>query len=590
MKWLKYRGTLFQQISLIFTLFTVVPLIGLGWLQYKVSSEVIMDNNAIMLGNIVEQSRQHLEALLTEVDHTHMGLIDSEDIAGLTEREPRNQGEESLLVATIIPLLNSIKTTESIGKVSWYPFHPEAYPMYNQLVMLHDYAQRDWYQSEQLREGKPLWRMELVQQQGSDPLSPGNGWMLTQYRLLKDKKTLKRLGIVGVSISLAKLREHLLLPNNLRNQRLLLVDGDGMIYADTSSKKDPNQPLEPSILAKLNQGTDSFWIIGDKERQFVTPSSIGSNRWKIISIIPESTLIGSMNVVRNAILGLLVGYFVLGGFIAFFLFTRITKPVTDLASWMKQVNAGNLVQVEHNYSGQGEIPFLFRSFQSLVQRLGEQISHIYASEKKKKELEFEALNYQIRPHFVYNTLDTIKWKASGGKLGDVTSMIESLSGMLRRTLHGRSMVTVAHELEQVKFYVDIERYRHQDAFAVIYDIDDKIRELPIPRLLVQPLVENAIRHGVLKSNETGVILVRIYGGEGLTVEVMDNGPGFPHDWQLGREFVRSDTESGGIGLSNISQRLSLYYGKDCRLEWGRTEQEETFVRFRLSAEMIASLT
>ncbi|MBO9610442.1 MAG: histidine kinase [Paenibacillaceae bacterium] len=575
MNYLRYRGTLFQQIGIAFVLITVVPLLVLGWLQYSVSSGVVMKNNEIMLNNMMGQSKQHLQALLGEVDRTHVNVIDSEEMIALLSKEPSNEGEETLFVTTLLMQTNAIKSMADIEELKWYPYNPDAYPLYNRWLISQDYMQKEWYQDAQLRAGQPIWRLEQI------PVQYGGGEkrIMTQYRLLKDKYTLKPLGFIGVSLSEQKLREHMLLPNSLENQRMLLIDGSGAILADTETEE--QQPLAEPFHLEASRPDGSEWVTSEGKRYFVSHTVLNNANWRILSFIPEKTLIGPMLVIRNAVIGLLFGYFLLGGCLAFYLFTKITRPVTDLASWMKQVDAGNMLHMSHSYTGQGEIPFLFRCFQNMVYRLEEQIAHIYDSERKKKELEFQALNYQIRPHFLYNTLDVIKWKAAGGKQEEVVEMIESLSGMLRTTLHGSSVVTVATELEQVKYYVELEQFRQQDSFIVLYDIDERALQHPIPRLLIQPLVENAIRHGVLNRNASGSILVNVHQREELlAIEVLDNGPGFPDHFAIGESHLESNA-GGGIGLQNVAHRLALYYGDRHSFEWGKTPGNETFVRILL---------
>jgi two-component system sensor histidine kinase YesM len=399
--------------------------------------------------------------------------------------------------------------------------------------------------------------------------------------MLKYKRSLQRLGIAGVSIPIRQLREHLLLPKQLNDQRLLLLMVDGTILADTQALEEGKR-LNPLYLGSEHGEGSSYWVQPSRdERLFVTRTRLQQPGWTIMSLVPERTLMGSMNIVRNALIGLLVLYLGLGGWIGFYLFTKLTRPITDLAAWMKQVDTGNLEVRSIPYNGQGEIPFLFRSFQMMVVRLKEQIEQIYASEREKKELEFEALNFQIRPHFLYNTLDAIKWKAKRGQEDEVVQMIESLSVVLRRTLTDMSFVTLRQEVDLVKHYVELEQHRHKNAFSILYDIDEQLLDQEVPRLLIQPLVENAIRHGALKSDEHGLILMRIYRRRSVVVEVQDNGPGFPEQFRPQRELPREHNELGGIGLANVHKRLELYYGTDSHMEWGKTEHGYTFIRLLL---------
>jgi sensor histidine kinase YesM len=192
------------------------------------------------------------------------------------------------------------------------------------------------------------------------------------------------------------------------------------------------------------------------------------------------------------------------------------------------------------------------------------------SERNKKELEFQVLSHQINPHFLYNTLESIRWKAENHGRTDIGEMVSALGNLLRLSLNqGKDITTVGREVEQVKAYVQIEQARMGMPLRVLYFFDDEVLALPFMRLLLQPLVENAIQHSIRDNFEKGKVILSGYVEDGdIVIDITDNGKGIP---QTVLTQLDSERESGkgarrqGVGLRNVNERLKLYFGNHYKL-------------------------
>ncbi|MDG0808001.1 sensor histidine kinase [Cohnella rhizosphaerae] len=182
------------------------------------------------------------------------------------------------------------------------------------------------------------------------------------------------------------------------------------------------------------------------------------------------------------------------------------------------------------------------------------------------------LSHQINPHFLYNTLESIRWKAEKHGAGEVAKMVSALGNLLRLSLNqGKEITTLGRELEQVKAYVQIEQARMGRPIRILYGVDDELKELPFLRLLLQPLVENAIQHSIRNDFESGKILISASreGGD-IAIDIIDNGGGIPPEALAKLETEeppgsRSTANAKGVGLRNVNNRLKLYFGESYRL-------------------------
>jgi two-component system sensor histidine kinase YesM len=207
----------------------------------------------------------------------------------------------------------------------------------------------------------------------------------------------------------------------------------------------------------------------------------------------------------------------------------------------------------------------------MIQKINHLVNQVYHADLQTKEAEFRALQAQINPHFLYNTLDSIHWLALTRGDETISKMVTALSKLFRYTLsRNDGLITIREEIEHVRNYITIQEFRFKDRFKVWIDVDERLLPCKIVKLVVQPLVENAIVHGIERLTDGGLIALRVYEhNETIYIDVSDNGPGA--DLNQMQELLERGNQSGlparGYGVQNVHQRIKLAFGNDYGLNY-----------------------
>jgi two-component system sensor histidine kinase YesM len=269
--------------------------------------------------------------------------------------------------------------------------------------------------------------------------------------------------------------------------------------------------------------------------------------------------------------------------VGFFFTSSIAKPVLDLRSLMKRVEDGDL-SVRFSGLPSDEIGELGLGFNEMIERIQSLIDQVYVEQRSKREAEIRILQEQIKPHFLYNTLDTIQWMAQEHRVDDVVSMVGALSSLFRIGLNkGREFISLSDELEHVESYLCIQKMRYEEKFDYSIRCDPGLRSRQVMRLTLQPLVENAIYHGIKERRGHGTLLVeaRADGGD-LLITVSDDGVGMSEDTlaQLEESLEEGGSPIGGYGIHNVHERIRLTFGKPYGLSFTSVFGEGTVVTVR----------
>lgn len=361
-----------------------------------------------------------------------------------------------------------------------------------------------------------------------------------------------------------------------------LVGEDGeMIYH-------PRQQLVYSDLFE----EDSLAYVGEEDGNYIgkvsgqdsviTVKTVGYTGWKIVRVAPVGIysddvlfiqLAGLIGVVCLAILIILVNQSVS---------TQIARPVEQLQKSVEKLENGDL-DAEIAIGGSYEIQRLGRTVQSMAQEMKKLMADVVKEQESKHKSELDALQHQINPHFLYNTLSSIVWMIEKGRAEESVNMIGALSRLFRISLSkGRTIIRVGDELEHAKSYLTIQKVRYKNKFTVTFDTDPEVLELSTVKLIIQPLLENAIYHGMEFMDGDGEITVRSQIRDGqLYIAVQDNGDGMPPD--LCAKLLdpnakvtqgKSGSRGSGLGMRNVHERIRLAFGAEyglsirSKLGWG----------------------
>ena len=300
------------------------------------------------------------------------------------------------------------------------------------------------------------------------------------------------------------------------------------------------------------------------EKRLVTVKTISYTGWKLISVVPMKSFSMGMTGMRNLVV-LLVALTVLTVVILNQMVSaRISKPLRRLNDSVKEWEAGNM-NPDIYIGGSMEVEHLGKTLRSTVAQIRQLMDDIVVEQEEKRKSELDALQSQINPHFLYNTLDSIVWMITGERYDDAVFMITQLASLFRISLSkGKTVIKIEDEVKHARNYMNIQKIRYKNSFEVDFQIEEDILDGCIVKLVLQPLLENAIYYGMEFMDGEGEIHVRGYRKDNdVYLEVEDNGLGMPEEEaaELLNGKERPHKHGSGVGLVNVHSRLKLRFGE-----------------------------
>jgi two-component system sensor histidine kinase YesM len=373
-----------------------------------------------------------------------------------------------------------------------------------------------------------------------------------------------------------------------------IIDSNGVIlsHADKSMRMTPVDgwfgEKEASPL-KSSKKEDSFVAHYKGKEVMVNYLQLASNDWRVVHVIERSSLYKDSDQVIRVIAIIIAACVLFSIIAAYAMANSVSSPLKRMVKAMKQVHIGNLTtRIERDEKRIDEIGNLEYHFNDMVERIEELMQAVYQEQNNKRIAEVKALEAQINPHFLYNTLDAIKWTALFQKANNAAEMARLLSRLLHISIgKGSDTVMVHEELEHVECYMGIQNLRAAGRIEVVYDIAEEVKHYRVPKVILQPIVENAVLHGFADSTDGAVITIRCrQEGARLLFEIQDNGRGFEQEeGDIGSHDADDHPNSAsflGVGLSNVEERIKLICGSDCGLSITSKLGEGTTVVIALS--------
>ena len=289
-------------------------------------------------------------------------------------------------------------------------------------------------------------------------------------------------------------------------------------------------------------------------------------QWKTVGVFPLNELMSKVSTIRYYSL-IIAGVTVLVALIVALFFTAgIARPVIELRSLMKEAEAGNLA-VRFEGRQEDEIGYLGKSFNTMIEEVQKLIDLVYREQQSKREAELRTLQEHIKPHFLYNTLDTIQWMAQEHGAQDIVRLVGALTSLFRIGLsRGKEMIRLSDEIEHARSYLTIQKARYEDKFDFTLHTEDAVLSCMVLKLTLQPLVENAIYHGIKERRGHGTIRVEAFQRDGLLVmRVADDGVGMTQEKLAEVRALLAVAHPHGEGLEgygvhNVHERIQLSFG------------------------------
>ncbi len=370
---------------------------------------------------------------------------------------------------------------------------------------------------------------------------------------------------------------------------LYLIDGDGEIIYHPRQQLIYAGLLEENNLAAAGYTDGSHQETFGGTRREVTVKTVGYTGWKLVGVVPSENLWDNYGQLVLFFLFVVLFSVFLLVFVNLRLSEWITAPVKKLDRAVKELEHGS-TEVDFDVGGPGEMEHLSHSVRSMVSTMRHLMDDIIEQEEQKRRSELEVLQSQINPHFLYNTLDSVIWMTENGRTDDAVVMLTSLARFFRISLsRGSSIIPIRDELEHARHYLTIQKMRYKNKFSATITAEDDVESLCTIKLIVQPILENAIYHGMAYADGDGEITVRAFrdGGDVL-IEVSDNGPGMPEEvveslLNPNGPAAAAGAKGSGIGFRNVHRRIRLTFGADYGLTIFSEPDDGTTVRIRLPA-------
>jgi len=418
------------------------------------------------------------------------------------------------------------------------------------------------------RRGRGIWWTEPYK-------SPMSGWTVTVGMRVTMRDGILS-GVVAVDIPLLKLKNALTGVSFQRPSTLFVITPNGQpVIANPDSPLvryqlfDNQLDVDEEVMALIrSQPSSSATNVTVSGQPFLAMvGSVSRVGWRTVVLYSDQDLVQAYRTLRRTSLQMMAVAALISLVLAWFVAKYFARPLERLAAEMGRVRMGSLQGI-HVPNREDEVGQLAQAFDDMMRRVRHLVRDLQTSESRKKDAEIRSLQSQIKPHFLYNTLNAIGHAAALGRTDDVYTMIQSLTNLLSFTFTKvKDKVSLAEEMEHLDHYIRLQRIRYGGGFVVTYDMSPEAGGCEVLKLTLQPLVENAIFHGLAKQpgNAAMHIVARIEEDK-LVLKVIDNGPGIPPSRLKELEEKAPRGGAGNMGLRNVRERLELHYGEDSRLD------------------------
>jgi two-component system sensor histidine kinase YesM len=567
---------------LAFVLLILMTIVIMSVVSYFLSEDAVQSNAKTYTTELVKQVNNNIKSYVNSMKYIS-DLVDGNPyvqqyMSGQAEDDPEKERERKQAVADF---LESMAVSRAdISSVSLFGYNGQFVPGNKELELnpFIDIPSLTWYRSAQEAGGEYVISPSHVQPVFKDKYP----WVVSLSMELTSRESGTKFGIFLIDLNFSVMND--MLQDIRLGQRgyLFIVNSEGQIVYH------PQQQLIYSKLKtekiqevlQIENGTFMSGEGGNRKMYTVQESDFG---WKIVGVSYVSELVGNQNKMRLSIIVLGLICIVIAIIISLFVSQRVSQPIKQLQGYMKEVEKGNF-DIQVPVPTTIEIGRLARAFNMMVGRIKELMSQVVRDQELKRRSEINALQAQINPHFLYNTLDSIIWMAESKKSQEVVLMTSALAKLFRASISkGEELVTIETELEHITNYLKIQKMRYKNKLDYRIETDESVSQYKTIKLILQPIVENAIYHGIKMKRGPG--LITIYSEEtaaDVLLIVEDNGNGMDEEKLAKLLTQQYEGEAGkGVGVGNVHGRLKLYFGAQYGLSYTSKPGEGTTVTIRL---------
>lgn len=565
-----------EKLILTFSVLVIISSAGISSASMAVFQAVYKEKSRQYIMDITRQTTNNLENNIDEMETITFNTLKNTKIQeqlGIVNTKTLSEYEKLLVKRSVEEeLIGDALYNKNVTSLSVISLTEEAFTVQKQVgeQVIQMFSGNEVFDAK----GSTLWKLTDDGQNG-----------ICIERAIYDFKTQRPIGIIDLVCEEAYFSDILEDISNTYTSGTYIVDTDGIVVASNNRKHvgsyfpvelERLQNIQNDSRAEINE-VDSYLYTGEKM----------PNGWMLVTTVAVGEIQKDIRYFALFSGGIALLAIVVAVVAIILMIRHITFPLGQLSKSMTAVGQGDFSGRVH-IAGNDEIGSLGRTYNDMAKNIETLIEKVYKMEISQKQAEIEFLKMQINPHFLYNTLDTISWMARSGGNNDISDMAVTLADLLRATIKQDSFITIDEELKSVRNYLFIQEYRFGDKVEASYQIDNLTRDYIIPNFILQPLVENAIIHGLEPKLGKGNLNIEIRMQEqGIFFCVSDDGVGMTPE-EVRRTYEQCERDDGreSIGIKNVYRRLKIYYGAEGTLKIESAKDEGTKITFCLSLKKL----
>ena len=557
-----------SQITVAFSCLILLTALMIVMITYKLWISSVETNSREYTKQLIQQVNTNIDSYITYMENISQMATNNSDIKKYLSNTPSaSANEKQDLEQVISGQFDSILSVrKDISNIIIFGPNGSAI-LSNKNLSLNPYVvpqEQSWYMNAIEANGKPVISSSHVQ----NVVANDYRWVVSLSRGITVDN--QQPGVLLVDLNYSVINDMCSKINLGKRGYIFIVNDKGnIIYHPQQQLIYSN--LKTEMIDKVINSKNNYFVTneGSDSRMYTIINSPATG-WKIVGVAYVDEQVPNKKQMQTYYFFGALGLLVFAVIISMIISSTISRPIKKLELSMKEVEKGNF-DGNIDIQSSNEIGKLSGTFKLMTKEIKELMQQNTIEQELKRKSEIKALQTQINPHFLYNTLDSIIWMAEDKKYQEVILMTSALAKLFRLSISsGEELTTIENEIEHIKSYLTIQKMRYKDKLDYEIDVDDEILQNKIIKILLQPLVENCIYHGTRNMQEEG--LIRITGKryyDKILIQIIDNGIGMTPD-QVNAIFEnRKETKSGvrSVGVNNVNDRIKLYFGKEYGLSY-----------------------
>ena len=548
-------------------IFATVAVLGLSavvivtGVSMKFTNTSIFENSSEYTHTIIQQMNQNIDSYIDYMENIAYLISSNEDVQDyLFDEKIDNEGRYRILnqLQTILDSRSDIRNVGIISKNGRMLINDGSKSVNQDL----DLNTQEWYATALEKPNGPILTSSHVQH----IISGERPWVITLSRGIRDRSgSGEKEGVFFIDLNYSAISELCDQSTVGTKGYAFILDAKGNIVYHPQQQQLYNELQTENISLIMDTDEDTVLTGTGNDGKLYSISRSEKTGWTVVDCTNVKELLSKSRQAQSVYVLTAIILVIVALLFSRFMARSITLPIQKLRDSMKKVQEGDFSVSDVVVDSKNEIGSLTKSFDVMTHRIHELMEQNVHEQEEKRKSELKALQSQINPHFLYNTLDSIIWMAEGKKNEEVVLMTASLARLLRQSISNEDeVVPIANEVEYARGYLTIQKMRYKDKLEFQIEVDSSILYIPLIKLVLQPIIENAIYHGLKYKESKGLLIVKGFMKDGNAVlQVIDDGVGMDEE-TLAHIYDKHKVNyhSNGVGVYNVQKRLKLYYGED----------------------------